>query len=81
MIRLPDIWDIILTRLPRNQWIPLDAIYQTVQQYGDLDDEDYEPQSPSSELPKWKRNVRNVLQYRKGTGEMRWDGDAKYLVP
>jgi len=81
MIRLPDIWEIILTRLPRNQWIPLDEIYQTVQQYGDLDDEDYEPQSPISELPKWKRNVRNVLQYRKRTGEVRWDGDAKYLVP
>jgi hypothetical protein len=81
MIRHTVIWDIILTQVPRNQWIPLDAIYQAVSQYGDLDDEDYEPQSPSSQLPKWKRNVRNVLQYRKGTGEIRWDGDAKYLVP
>jgi hypothetical protein len=59
----------------------LDEIYQTIQRYGDLNDEDFEPQSPTSDLPKWKRNVRNVLQYRKKTGEIHWDGDAKYLVP
>ena len=81
MIKLPDIWEIVLTQLPRNQWISLDLIYQTVQKYGNLDDEDYEPQSPTSELPKWKRNVRNVLQYRKKTGDVIWDSDAKYLVP
>ena len=27
-----------------------------------------------------KRNVRNVLQYRKGTGEIEWDGQAKYRI-
>ncbi|MEZ4524982.1 MAG: type II toxin-antitoxin system Phd/YefM family antitoxin [Desulfobacterales bacterium] len=32
------------------------------------------------DIPKWKRTVRNVLQYRKKTGEIEWDGDAHYLL-
>jgi hypothetical protein len=52
-----------------------------VERYGNLDGEDFDPQSPTSDIPKWKRNVRNVLQYQKGIGEIRWDGDANYLLP
>lgn len=81
MIRLPEIWDIVQTRIPRGQWVSLNEIYQTVTQYGNLDDEDFEPQSPSSDLPKWKRNVRNVLQYRKRNGQIKWDGEANYQLP
>ena len=81
MIHLPEIWNIILTHMPRGRWVSLDGIYRIVERYGDLDNEDFEPQSPTSDIPKWKRNVRNVLQYRKGKGEIRWDGDAKYLLP
>lgn len=81
MTRLPEIWIIIQNRTPKNQWISLDEIYQVVQQHGNLDNEDYEPQSPKSNLPKWKRNVRNVLQYRKRTGEIRWNSEANYLIP
>lgn len=80
MIRLPDIWDIIKINMPINEWITLQDIYGLVSRYGQLDDEDFEPQSPSSDLPKWKRNVRNVLQYRKRTGEIEWDGDAHYRI-
>jgi len=61
-------------------WIPLQDIYELVSQNGQLDDEDIEPQSPTSDLPKWKRNVRNVLQYRKQTGEIEWDGDTHYRI-
>jgi len=70
--------------MPRERWISVDEIYQMVERYGNLDVEDFEPQSPTSDIPKWKRNVRNVLQYRKdrkGTGEIQWDGDARYLLP
>jgi len=81
MIRLPEIWDIVQTRIPRGQWVSLNEIYQTVTQYGNLDDENFEPQSPSSDLPKWKRNVRNVLQYRKRNGQIKWDGEANYQLP
>jgi len=78
MIPLPEIWEIIKDHMSRNEWLSLQDIYNLVARYGQLDDEDYEPQSPTSDLPKWKRNVRNVLQYRKRSGEIEWDGDAHY---
>lgn len=82
MIHSPEIWDIILTHTPRGRWVSLpDDIYQMVERYGNLDVEDFKPQSPTSDIQKWKRNVRNVLQYRKDTGEIQWDGDARYLLP
>lgn len=45
-----------------------------------MDDEDLEPQSPISDIPKWKWNVQNVIQYRKKKGEIDWNGDANYLL-
>ncbi|RLG35828.1 hypothetical protein DRN98_00425 [Methanosarcinales archaeon] len=77
MIHHPEIWDILLTHMPREDWVSLDEIYRMVELYGKFDAEDFKPQSPTSAIPKWKRNVRNVLQYRKRTGEIRWDGDAR----
>jgi hypothetical protein len=80
MTRLPKIWDCIRADLPRRCWVPLHEIYDLVQDRVQLDREDQEPQSPSSPIPKWKRNVRNVLQYRKGAGEIEWDGRANYRL-
>lgn len=80
MIRAPEIWDIILRKMPRQRWIALEEIYQFVEHEGLLDKEDFEPQSPSSDIPKWKRNVRNILQYRKGIGDIRWNGKAGYFL-
>lgn len=77
MIYLPKIWEIIQRRMSRGRWVSLEEIYQIVERYGNLDAEDFEPQSPTSDIPKWKRNV---LQYRKGTKEIQWDGDARYLL-
>ena len=81
MIHLPKIWEIIQAHMQRERWISLNEIYQMVEHYGNLDVEDFDPQSPTSDSPKWKRNVRNVLQYRRRTGEIRWDEDANYLLP
>jgi hypothetical protein len=80
MTHLPELWSIIKAMLTQTSWTSLDQIYRRVERTARLDNEDYEPQSPSSEIPKWKRNVRNVLQYRKRTGEIRWDGDANYKL-
>jgi hypothetical protein len=80
MLRLPEIWDIIRKNLSREKWTSLDEIYRTVERNTNLDDEDSEPQKPGSDIPKWKRNVRNVLQYRKKTGEIEWDGKANYKL-
>lgn len=70
MLHQPDFWRIIKDNMPNNVWVTLQDIYRTTEDKAVLDDEDFEPQSPISDLPKWKRNVRNVLQYRKTTGEI-----------
>ena len=80
MTRLPEIWDCIRNNLPRARWVSLEEIYKLIETNINLDDEDYEWQSPSSDIPKWKRNIRNVLQYRKGTGEIEWDGQGNYRL-
>jgi hypothetical protein len=80
MIHLPEIWDCMKARLPRGQWVELEAIYGMIETHLNLDREDYEPQAPGSDIPKWKRNVRNVLQYRKKTGEIEWDGAGSYRI-
>jgi hypothetical protein len=80
MTRLPEIWDCIRNNLPKGQWIALGYIYSLIGENINLDEEDYEWQSPTSDIPKWKRNVRNVLQYRKGTGEIEWDEHGSYRM-
>ncbi len=80
MIIAPEIWDIILKKMPRGTWVSLQEIYQLIENHVSLDSEDFEPQSPKSDIPKWKRNVRNVLQYRKRTEEIRWNGKAGYFL-
>lgn len=80
MTRLPEIWDCILENLPRNIWVSLEEIYSLIEKHIELDNEDSEPQSPTSDVPKWKRNVRNVLQYRKRKNEIEWNGKAHYKL-
>ncbi len=80
MLRLPDIWDVIREKLSKEKWTSLEEIYRIVELNSNLDDADLEPQAPGSDIPKWKRNVRNVLQYRKNTGEIEWDGETKYRL-
>ena len=80
MTHLPEIWDCIRAHLPRRRWVPLEDIYALVQARLRLDREDQEPQAPTSPIPKWKRNVRNVLQYRKGTGDIEWDRQGNYRL-
>jgi len=78
MTRHPDLWRSIQCVLRKNKWTSLEDIYGFVERDIRLDDEDFEPQAPTSDIPKWKRNVRNVLQYRKKRGEIEWDGNANY---
>jgi hypothetical protein len=80
MIHHYEIWGIIRKNLTKDTWLSLEEIYEIVESQGILDDEDWEPQAPGSAIPKWKRNVRNVLQRRKNTGEIEWDGNARYKL-
>ena len=80
MIHLPEIWECISRNLPRRQWVKLDDIYGLIEHNLHLDVEDHESEAPGSSIPKWKRNVRNVLQYRKRTGDIEWDGSGHYRL-
>ena len=80
MTRLPELWKEIQKSLSRDQWTNIRDIYTYVERSIKLDDEDYDPQSPTSGIPKWKRNIRNVLQYRKGKGHIEWDGNENYKL-
>jgi hypothetical protein len=80
MTTLPEIWQCLTTSMPQGRWLALSEIYQLIENNIKLDKDDYNGQSPNSEIPKWQRNVRNVLQYRKKTREIEWDGKANYKM-
>ena len=80
MTHLPEIWESVQNFLSPFDWTPLQEIYRNTQRILTLDSEDDEPQAPGSNVPRWKRNVRAVLQYRKGTGEVVWNGDRYYRL-
>ena len=80
MTHLSEIWDLLKKYLKREKWYDLKDIYTIVEIHGNLDTDDVQGQSPNSEIPKWKRNVRNVLQYRKTIGEIQWNGNSKYML-
>jgi len=76
-----DLWTAIRAGLPHDRWLPLADIYDLVAQSVTLDAEDADPQVAGSAVPRWKRNVRNVLQTRKRRGDILWDGNAGYRLP
>jgi len=80
MTHQPEIWKCIKKHMTSGHWTDIQDIYKIVQINISLDREDFYAQSPTSATPKWMRNVRNVLQYRKSTGDIEWDGAAKYRL-
>jgi hypothetical protein len=80
MTHLSEIWSCIRQCMPRRQWVSLQEIYSIVEERLTLDAEDFAPQSPTSDVLKCQRNVRNVLQYRKGKGDIEWNGDTMYRL-
>ena len=77
----PVMWEKIQRLLQRGVWVSLQDIYDLVEREINLAPDDFEPSSDNSREPIWQRNVRNILQYRKGTGEITWSGDAEYMIP
>ena len=79
--KLHEIWEVIDTDFPRDEWVPLQNIYSLVETRIQLKPDDLLPSAPKSDEPKWMRNVRNVLQSRKTNGEIAWDKNGKYMIP
>ena len=80
MTDLGEIWEIILNNMPKDRALSLKEVYRIIERHADLGFEDCQPEAHTSKFPKWKRDVRNVLQYRTETGEINWDRDTIYLL-
>jgi hypothetical protein len=78
---LQDIWIVINEKLPRDEWFHLQSIYEMIQGNIQLRPDDFLPSAPNSIEPKWMRNVRNVLQQKKSSGQIAWDKNGKYMIP
>jgi hypothetical protein len=76
-----EIWMAIQRSLSAERWTRLSALYAAIERILQLDAEDFEPEAPGSSIPKWKRNVRNVLQQRKAWGHVLWERPALYRLP
>ncbi len=74
-------WNLMCRRLPKGEWIGLQDIYNLIEKEIDLVPDDFEPAAATTTTPGWQRNIRNILQYRKGTEEIVWSGDARYMIP
>ena len=79
--KLHEIWEVIDSEFPRDEWVPLQHIYTLVESKVPLKPDDFLPSAPKSDEPKWMRNVRNVLQSRKINGDIAWDKNGKYMIP
>ncbi len=74
----PLMWEIMRRSWKKGEVRELQEIYRIVERGTDLEEDDFEPSASSTNEPKWQRRVRNILQYRKGTGDIEWLGDEKY---
>jgi 5-methylcytosine-specific restriction protein A len=75
-----EIEDVLYAHMPRDRWVPLAELYALIEQRVMLTDADLEPAASRSGSPRWQRNVRNLLQSRKRSGGIEWDGDANYRL-
>jgi hypothetical protein len=79
--KLHEIWEVIDSEFPRDEWVLLQNIYTLIESRVQLKPDDFLPSAPKSDEPKWMRNVRNVLQSRKTNGNIAWDKNGKYMIP
>ena len=80
MTDLVEIWETLLTHMPKDRALSLKEVYRIIERHADLGPEDFKVESHTSNNPNWKRNVWNVLRYRTETGEITWDRDTIYLL-
>ena len=80
MIRADEIWSVVERHMRRDRWMDLEDIYRLMMTHGHLDREDDDSDAPGSRSPKWKRNVRNVLQRQKTLGHIDWQRPARYRL-
>jgi hypothetical protein len=75
-----DIWTALASGMHPGHRYELADLYDLVLSRRSLSDADLEPDARGSSSPRWQRNVRNVLQRRKTTGYLDWDGRGGYWL-
>lgn len=70
MITQHEIWRILESGLSTKDWADIGEIYAMIEKQADV--------SVVDPPAKWKRNVRNVLQRKKSSGEILWNGSRGY---
>jgi hypothetical protein len=80
ILRQEEIRRLLRDRMTPGAWIPLENIYDLVEANAVLSPADREPAADGSSDPRWRRNVRNLLQRWKESDELDWDGDAHYRL-
>src|SRR5689334_23493628 len=73
MTGIKTLWRAIQKVLTSDRFIRLQEVYELIGPIVQLDREDFESDAPGSVGLRWHRNVRNVLQTRKQTGDVQWD--------
>jgi hypothetical protein len=81
MTHADELWNALRHSLSGDCWTPLHEIYRLVEIKVSLDHEDFLPAAPGVDEPKWRRNVRNVLQRQKILGGVLWNGRGSYRLP
>jgi hypothetical protein len=80
-LRSGEIWSCLVAHMEADRWYRLSELYDLVQTRLTIRAADLEPEAPGSRSPRWRRNVRNVLQGRKQAGEIDGDHKGSYRLP
>ena len=62
-----EIWTTLVNGMQAGRWYELSELYDLVLPKCSLSEADQDADAPGASSPKWRRNVRNVLQRRKTT--------------
>lgn len=74
------LWQVIRSKLSSDDWTHLQELYMRVGRVLEFDDEDLRPETDGASQKAWMRNVRNVLQQRRASGDLDWRGKALYRL-
>jgi hypothetical protein len=75
-------WKVMQDYLPKSEQVEINQIYEVVSNHVTLELDDWEPAAKGSRSdPRWRRNIRNILQHRKLTSDILWLGNGMYMMP
>jgi hypothetical protein len=80
VLHADEIWDTLQRYMRRGVWISVKEIYELIESHAELDEADMEPAATGHSDVRWRRNVRNVLQQKKHTKALEWDGKTRYRL-